>query len=90
MYDADHSYESHFRAITYVWPYLALDGAVLVVDDWNYPRVRQATLDGLQAVDATIWFRIEIMHPNVNRLRLHEDIVATGEFWNGIGIFIVS
>jgi hypothetical protein len=82
MYDADHSYDSQYQAITYVWPYLADLGAVIVVDDWNRIRVRQGTLDGLEAVGAHIVDRFEIMHDAVDEL--------PDEFWNGIGIFIVT
>jgi predicted O-methyltransferase YrrM len=88
MYDAYHSYESQFRAITFIWKHLAVHGAIVVIDDWNYPRVRQGTLDGFQAVGANIVERFEITN-RANGAKLSTDPISLNEFWNGIGIFIV-
>lgn len=98
MYDGDHSYEFQKLAITKMWPKLA-ETSIIIVDDWNNRHeIKQATLDGLSEVNAIIVEQFEIQyvvgpeHPLYDpRWPAHTPFdVASHEFWNGIGIFIVK
>jgi hypothetical protein len=88
LYDGSHSEIDQYRGITHMWPALA-DEATILIDDWNWKDVRKGTLDGLRDVGATIIEQIEIMH--VVGDEGHTPLsIARREFWNGIGIFVVS
>lgn len=87
LYDGDHDEIHQYKGITHIWPVLA-DEAVIIVDDWNAAQVRKGTFDGLRDVGATIIEKFEIMYTVDNT---HTPMnIASREFWNGIGVFIVS
>lgn len=86
MYDGDHSYESHKKAITKIHPFLAKYSIVLiddwVVDEW---KVRQATYDGIQEMNMKIHYTISIGLVNAKEYHTPGDT-----FWNGCGIFVLE
>ena len=84
MYDGEHSRTNQKRAITHFWPYLA-KSCIIIVDDWNWPDVRNGTFDGFAEVGANIAWKKEIRHTDNDSVSK-----ATEEFWNGIGIFVVE
>jgi hypothetical protein len=70
-----------------MWPALA-ENAIIIVDDWNWPNVRKGTFDGLEAVGANIIEKFEIMYTHDGTHT--PSPTAQSEFWNGIGVFVVS
>ena len=87
LYDGNHDLENHYKAITYMWPVLA-EKSIIVIDDWNAPHIREGTMNGLKDVGANIIQKFEIMYTSDGG---HTPIpIAQMEFWNGIGIFVVS
>jgi hypothetical protein len=87
LYDGDHDEIHQYKAITHMWDALA-DQAIIIVDDWNAPQVRKGTFDGLEAVGANVLEKFEIMYTHNGQ---HTPMpIAQREFWNGIGVFVVS
>ena len=87
LYDGCHEEISQYKGITHMWPALA-DQAIIIVDDWNAPQVRKGTFDGLAYVGANIIEKFEIMYTNDDQ---HTPLpIAQREFWNGIGVFVIS
>ena len=87
LYDGCHEEISQYKGIVRMWPALA-EQAIVVVDDWNGPLVRKGTIDGLNDVGANILAQFEIMYSNDGAHTPSE--FAGREFWNGIGIFVIS
>ncbi len=80
FYDGDHSAANQQRAITHFWPVLA-NAAIIAVDDWNWPKVRQGT-----------WAAFTFLQPVSLRFvelpaRCNGDVDL---FHNGIGLFYVN
>lgn len=87
LYDGDHDEIHQYKGITHMWHALA-DTAIIIVDDWNANQVRKGTFDGLRDVGANVIEKFEIMYTNDNS---HTPMpIAQREFWNGIGVFVVS
>jgi len=87
LYDGCHEEISQYKGITHMWPALA-GQAIIIIDDWNAPHVRKGTFDGLAAVGANIIEKFEIMYTHDGQ---HTPLpIAQREFWNGIGVFVVS
>lgn len=59
LFDGPHEYQDQMDGITIAQPALA-DRYIQIVDDWNWPAVRQGTFDGLRAAGATIRCGIEV------------------------------
>lgn len=62
FYDGSHTYQDQHDAIVLAQPALA-DDHVLIVDDWNWPEVRNGTMDALRDIGAEIVASIEIRTP---------------------------
>jgi len=75
FYDANHSYAAHYFAIHCYLPILENE-FVLIVDDFDDPKVRGGTLDAVQYAD----------------LSVNESLTIPGdkEYWNGIFIARLS
>lgn len=87
VYDGDHDEIHQYKGITRMWPALA-DVAVIIIDDWNSPQVRKGTFDGLRDVGANVIEKFEITYSkDGSHTPLH---IAQSEFWNGIGVFVIS
>jgi hypothetical protein len=80
LYDGNHSYESHFKAINHFKNNLA-DSCLLIIDDWNWDRVRKGTEDALSKLDFEIKFKDEVYS------RFNSDVEG---YWNGMGIFVLE
>ncbi len=59
LYDAGHTYNDHFDAIDVVLPALTKK-FILIVDDWNWKQVRQATNDAIKKNSLKIISQISI------------------------------
>lgn len=46
FYDGDHSAENQRDGLLHFWPCLA-EEFIFIVDDWNWPHVRQGTFEGI-------------------------------------------
>lgn len=87
LYDGCHEEISQYKGITHMWPALA-DQAIIIVDDWNATHIRKGTFDGFAAVGANIIEKFEITYTFDDQ---HTPLpIAQREFWNGIGVFVIS
>lgn len=78
LYDGHHSVESHTKAITYYWKYLA-DTSIIMVDDWDWEMVKKGTLAGISQMGGKILYQVDISEPK-----------GPAGFWNGCGIFLIQ
>lgn len=78
LFDADHSYESQRRAVTYFLPAMA-DEFIMCVDDWDWEDVSKGTRDGLAEAPVDVLFE-EIWKGNN-----HDNEGA----WNGFAVFLL-
>ncbi len=85
LYDGDHSYESHLKAITFFHKFFS-KYVIIMIDDWacwDFPYIKEATLRGLKEMNMKIHYQEEIGLVNTNRNHYGIDT-----FWNGCGIFV--
>ncbi len=78
FYDGAHTYRETRRSIAAGSQWLSRHAAVLV-DDWNVPHVRRATLDGFRDSGVRILWRRDLPGDHTE-----------GTWWNGIGAFYVE
>lgn len=78
FYDGDHSYGGTRESIAAGARWLSERAAVLV-DDWNVPRIRQATFDGLNDASVRILWHRALDGDHTERT-----------WWNGLGAFYVE
>jgi hypothetical protein len=84
MYDGNHSYESHYKSLTYFIDSLE-DEFILIVDDWNWEQVRLATNNSIKDLNLTTLWSKEI--------RLNDNNETTHDkdgWWNGIAVFLLK
>lgn len=84
MYDGNHSYDSHYNALTYYLNVLD-DLFIYVVDDWNWADVRNATMNSINDLNLNIVWQKEIKLNNNNTTT--EDKL---NWWNGISVFLLK
>lgn len=84
MYDGNHTYDSHYRSLTYFIEALD-DTFILIVDDWNWTDVQNATIESIKFLDLQILWNKEIKI-NENGETTHD---ASG-WWNGISVFLLK
>jgi len=84
MYDGEHSYESHFKALTYYYDVLD-DIFIYIVDDWNWEPVRNATNKSFEHLNLNILWEKQIKL-NDNNQTTHEK----STWWNGIAVFLLK
>jgi predicted O-methyltransferase YrrM len=85
--DGPHDYRSQLVCLGFGVPHLK-EGAVLVVDDCNYPHVREATADFLKMFPEfkLVFDAYTSKHPqNMNDLELEE---ARAGWWNGVHVLV--
>jgi len=79
FYDGDHSLFEQVRVLKHFKPYFN-DQVTVIIDDWNWPEVRDGTLLGLRNLGCKIDYR--------------KTLTTRGEdendFWNGLGIFCLE
>lgn len=88
LFDGDHSELDHFKALDYYHPVLE-DTFIFIVDDWNWPNVRDGTMRAIDKLNLHVLFR-------------HEEFVSEDElkgmpehhgkktWWNGMACFLLS
>jgi predicted O-methyltransferase YrrM len=85
--DGAHDYRSQLVPLLRIIPYLA-ENAVVIIDDANYPHVRQATNDFLKSNHdfALLFEAYTTKHPsNMNK---NEEFESLDGWWNGVNILI--
>lgn len=84
MYDGNHSYDSHYKSLTYFINSME-DEFILIVDDWNWEEVRSATNNSIRDLNlTTLWCK---------EIRLNENNETTHDkdgWWNGIAVFLLK
>lgn len=78
FYDGDHSYRGTRESLAAGARCLS-ERAVVIVDDWNVPRIREATFDGLEDAGVRILWHRALAGDHSERA-----------WWNGVGVFYVA
>ena len=87
MYDGPHEYDHHYQAILRVWDYLQ-PTSIIIIDDWDFDEVRQATEDAFRDVHAKIVYKWELRYMfDGMHISFHIGMI---EWWNGIGVFVIE
>jgi hypothetical protein len=99
MYDGDHSIEAHEKALTHYIDAME-DEFIFIVDDWMFEGIRKGTYAAIDKLGLTVKFydyrrNVVVREDNAgwwadgkNGLELvHSE---RGEYWNGIGVFVLS
>ena len=93
MYDGNHSENSHFQALNYYLPCFD-DEFIYIIDDWNWPDVRNGTIKSIKENNCEIIYQKEIFTDQNGPIewgpgegtRFGRD----GDWHNGIAIFILK
>ena len=87
LYDGGHAYEEHYKAVSQFLEYLD-DVFIFIVDDWNWLKVRNGTMDALKDSNLeVVWKREIILTENDEHTPLAE---AKLNWWNGIAVFVIK
>lgn len=84
MYDGNHSYDSHYKSLTYFIDAME-DEFILIVDDWNWIEVQNATMDSIRDLKLNILWNKEI--------KINNEGITTHDkngWWNGISVFLIK
>jgi hypothetical protein len=88
MYDGNHNHDSHYKALNHYLPCLD-DIFIYIIDDWNWPWVRDPTLKAILDNNLEIIYKKEIFVE-------HDENYVTplsgqdSDWHNGISIFILK
>ncbi len=85
LYDGDHSYDAHYKAITYYAKCLN-DVSIVVIDDWNWVQVRKATMAGICDAGLQIAYQHEITYTEDKKGSADG---VESEFWNGTAVLVL-
>jgi hypothetical protein len=88
LFDGDHAELDHFKSLEYYYPILE-DIFIFMVDDWNWPNVRDGTLRAIDQLNLHVLFRHEefVSQDELENMPEHH---GKKTWWNGIGIFLLS
>jgi hypothetical protein len=78
FYDGCHSKDAHERALREYASRLAAE-FIYLVDDWNWPHVKEAAMRGINASGYKVVYQRQIACPDGDG----------GGWWNGVGIFVL-
>ena len=76
LFDGPHTYQDQFDGLTLAEPYFA-KGCVVVVDDTNWPQVREANLDFIKNSQFEYRMLLDVQTPRTGH----------PTFWNGLMLF---
>ena len=88
FYDGHHSTESQTRALEHFYDCLD-DLAVVIIDDWNWEKVRLGTRRAMVKLDIPIVFEKEIILPEADTTDMPHHR-GRDTWWNGIYVMIVD
>jgi hypothetical protein len=86
LYDGGHEYAEQYNAIKYYYNNLSKN-CIVMVDDWNWEKVRNGTLDAFRDLNVKLLFKHEIFVDDTSRMPNHP---GKHTWWNGIGIFVLN
>jgi hypothetical protein len=88
LFDGDHAELDHYKALEYYIPILE-DVFIFIVDDWNWPNVRDGTMRAIDELNLHVLFRHEefVSEDDLQGMPEHH---GKKTWWNGIGIFLLS
>ena len=87
LYDGCHSYDSHYKALAYYIDVLE-DLFIFIVDDWNIPRVRDATCRSIKDLNLTVLYENEKIYTDDDTHTPHP--FAESNYWNGIYVSVLK
>lgn len=87
-YDGNHTEIDDFKVLRYYLPILENE-FIYIVDDWNWPDVRDSFSTELLELNLEIKFRHEffISSDDLKKMPNHK---GKDTWWNGVGIFLLS
>lgn len=88
LYDGAHTYDDHYKAITYYASKLK-NNCIVIVDDWNWPQVRDGTMKAFSDLGIKFLFKHEIILPESDTVNMPKH-KGKETWWNGIGIFVLD
>lgn len=88
LYDGDHSELDHYKALTYYINNLD-DEFIYIVDDYNWPNVRDGTMRAINDLNLNVKFKHEIFvsSEDVKGMPNHN---GKKTWWNGMGCFLIE
>jgi hypothetical protein len=86
LYDGPHEYDDHYNAISHYIQHIK-DGGIVMIDDWNWDRVRNGTLDAFRDLNIDIIYKHEVL-TDVKDFNVNDR--SNAPWWNGIGIFVIG
>lgn len=88
LYDGEHFYSDQYKALSHFLPALD-DQFIFMIDDWNWPQVRDGTMDAIRDLKLNVQFRHEIFlgPDDLEGMPNHK---GKDSWWNGVGIFLLS
>ncbi len=87
MFDGNHTYDSHYKALNHYINNLD-DIFIFIVDDWNWSDVRNATKKSIENLNLEVLYEKEIRMTNDNSHTPKE--IAKKTWWNGIYVSILK
>lgn len=87
MYDGNHQYDSHYRALVHYIDTLD-DVFIFIVDDWNWFDVRKGTQESILRLGLEVLYEREIRLTQDNNHT--EEQLARSTWWNGIYVAILK
>lgn len=88
LYDGGHTEEDHYKSLTYYIHNLT-DLFIFLVDDYNWPEVRDGTLRAINDLKLEIIFRHELFVSPEDSEDM-PDHYGKHTWWNGCGIFLLK
>jgi len=87
LYDGNHTFESHCKALTHFYDLLD-DIFIYIVDDWNAPEIRAGTNQTIKELNFDILYEKEIRTTWDNNHAPYDE--AREGWWNGIYIVLLK
>lgn len=87
MYDGNHSFDSHYRALKHYYDSLE-DTFIYIVDDWNGKPIRESTKQSIQDLQFNVLYEKEI-RLTWDNTHTHVDI-GSKTWWNGIYVAVLQ
>jgi hypothetical protein len=90
MYDGNHDYESHYKALQYFYDCLD-DTFIYIIDDWNGQHIRDGTNNAITDLNLNILYKNEIFTPFEHIGPLKYNGNCDSRPWaSGCGIFVLK
>jgi hypothetical protein len=88
LFDGDHAELDHFKSLEYYYPILE-DLFIFIVDDWNWPNVRDGTMRAIDKLNCNVLFRHEefVSEDDLKNMPEHH---GKKTWWNGMSCFLLQ